>query len=564
MDILDYLPTAVTGSWNDTVIETQPEAMEYSETAQKLHGDALTSHSHVQLKDQVSVRINQNDTTELLQVWNSWNSTDREAFTAKYGHITCLLKVTVDASLVRALIQFWDPFYRCFSFDKMDLVPTIEEYNSLLGWSSDYPIETYQHDRRTEPHRALAKLLDMPASSLQTKFATKGSQKFINWIDLKQLSHVLPQKNQRRKLFALAIYGLVVFPRIVGFIEGDIITLFEQICNAQINPTSVILCETIRALNFCRQRGGKFIGCSHLLNIWIKSHLPCEKQHFGNRFSKDFIPIEAFLKSETTHHDSKEAWVNYFRNITELEIEWRAPWSTSTRVVYRCGNCPWVPLLGIWGGTSYAPAQVRKQFGSMQFIPMTHNLSKLEFSHEDPNSNKLAMGISVAWKRIFILKSGPIISPTAYYEWRNNRKEGIVLSEEVIRKLAKRELEKELEEEKEKNKRMLLDMQQLGHKTQLLEEKVEYQKQVISQLVDETDQKEMRVRYWEDQYRFSQDQLQTFLVEVRKVTEQAQLMGEEAKELEELSCPTPSVNVQRMMEFISKARKQYCTLGRFF
>ncbi len=37
MDILDYLPTAVSGSWNNTVIETQPEAMEYSEMAQKLH-----------------------------------------------------------------------------------------------------------------------------------------------------------------------------------------------------------------------------------------------------------------------------------------------------------------------------------------------------------------------------------------------------------------------------------------------------------------------------------------------------------------------------------------------
>ncbi len=74
----------------------------------------------------------------------------------------------------------------------------------------------------------------------------------------------------------------------------------------------------------------------------------------------------------------------------------------------------------------------------------------------------------------------------------------------------------------------------------------------------------MRARYWEDQYRFSQDQLQVFLAEVRKVTEQAQQMGEEAKELEELSCPTPSLTVQKMMEFISKARKQYCTLGRFF
>jgi hypothetical protein len=31
------------------------------------------------------------------------------------------------------MIGFWDPEYRCFTFDTVDMTPTIEEYESLLN-----------------------------------------------------------------------------------------------------------------------------------------------------------------------------------------------------------------------------------------------------------------------------------------------------------------------------------------------------------------------------------------------------------------------------------------------
>ncbi|MBA0672349.1 hypothetical protein Goklo_025220 [Gossypium klotzschianum] len=34
----------------------------------------------------------------------------------------------VDKHLFRALSQFWNPAYSCFKFEKVDLVPTVEEY----------------------------------------------------------------------------------------------------------------------------------------------------------------------------------------------------------------------------------------------------------------------------------------------------------------------------------------------------------------------------------------------------------------------------------------------------
>ncbi|MFQ6669838.1 hypothetical protein Gotur_034928 [Gossypium turneri] len=36
--------------------------------------------------------------------------------------------ISVDKHFFRALTQFWNPAYSCFTFGKVDLVPTIEEY----------------------------------------------------------------------------------------------------------------------------------------------------------------------------------------------------------------------------------------------------------------------------------------------------------------------------------------------------------------------------------------------------------------------------------------------------
>ena len=49
-------------------------------------------------------------------------------------------------------------------------------------------------------------------------------------------------------------------------------------------------------------------------------------------------------------------------------------------VLYGCGNKMWVPLMEIWGISSYAPLMVRRRNASGQFIPVTNGLSQFEAS----------------------------------------------------------------------------------------------------------------------------------------------------------------------------------------
>ena len=69
---------------------------------------------------------------ELKIIWDSWTVKRQNTFTAKYGDIALLLPVKIDEQLFKAIILFWDSSYRCFTFNREDLIPTVEEYATLL------------------------------------------------------------------------------------------------------------------------------------------------------------------------------------------------------------------------------------------------------------------------------------------------------------------------------------------------------------------------------------------------------------------------------------------------
>ncbi|MFQ6658099.1 hypothetical protein Gotur_027511 [Gossypium turneri] len=89
----------------------------------------------------------------------------------------------------------------------------------------------------------------------------KNEVSCIPWFSIRELD-----------LFALAIYGLVVFPKVLGHIEVAVVDFFKKL-GQRINPVPTILAETFRSLNACRRKGeGCFIGFAQLLNVWIFSH----------------------------------------------------------------------------------------------------------------------------------------------------------------------------------------------------------------------------------------------------------------------------------------------------
>ncbi|MBA0826364.1 hypothetical protein Goarm_011222, partial [Gossypium armourianum] len=69
---------------------------------------------------------------DLKGIWQSWDEAKKTRFRDKYCDVTQLLFVKLDDALLKAMVRFWDPTYKCFTFNEVDMVPTIEEYSTLL------------------------------------------------------------------------------------------------------------------------------------------------------------------------------------------------------------------------------------------------------------------------------------------------------------------------------------------------------------------------------------------------------------------------------------------------
>ncbi|KAG8490464.1 hypothetical protein CXB51_013632 [Gossypium anomalum] len=316
----------------------------WSEMKQQEKGDSLTEGYLSKLWDFAHASVTQNDLQELKEIWNGWNDEIKQLFYHNYEDLPYLLEVKVDKCLFRALVQFWNPTYSCFTFGRVDLLPTVEEYMALLRCSRVKVNKVYSRAANVLPF-------------------------------VKRLMNITGMSD---------IYGLVVFPKALGHVDEGVSDLFVQL-DRGVTPVPAILAETFRSLNACRRVGeGRFVGCAQLLLSWFYSH---------------FWRIEKSLQAE--------------------DVEWRAPWMIPDKILYRCGNFNYVPLLGIWGAGGYAPLLVLRQYRSRQFTPATKGLAQCEFSYKGVNYKKGIREISNAWKQTRRMKefaAGPMTT-LEYDQW---------------------------------------------------------------------------------------------------------------------------------------------------
>ncbi|MBA0785115.1 hypothetical protein Gotri_026826 [Gossypium trilobum] len=100
----------------------------------------------------------------------------------------------------------------------------------------------------------------------------KGESKCIPWKNLQDLILAHPDTKKKVDVFALSIYGLIIFPKALGHIDEAVSDLFDGL-DRRVTPVLVILAETFRPLNACRRTGeGRFIGCAQLLLAWFYNH----------------------------------------------------------------------------------------------------------------------------------------------------------------------------------------------------------------------------------------------------------------------------------------------------
>ncbi|MBA0819167.1 hypothetical protein Gohar_022252 [Gossypium harknessii] len=79
----------------------------------------------------------------------------------------------------------------------------------------------------------------------------KGDSKYIPWKILRDLILAHPDTKKRVDVFALSIYGLIIFPKVLGHIDEVVSNIFDRF-DKRVTPVPTILAETFRSLSACQ------------------------------------------------------------------------------------------------------------------------------------------------------------------------------------------------------------------------------------------------------------------------------------------------------------------------
>ncbi|MBA0638635.1 hypothetical protein Godav_022223 [Gossypium davidsonii] len=253
-----------------------------------------------------------------VQTWSETTQWEKGDSLAEGMYQSCRTSL-VDKHLFRALAQFWNPVYSCFTFGGVDLVPTVEEYMVLLRCS------------KIQADKANSRAVNVPTF-------------------LKKLMNITEMNTKKKvDVFALSVYGLVVFPKALGHVDETVTDLFDRL-DKRVTPVPLLL-------------------------AWFHSHFwKVDKVSYWV-FSENYSPLKEIVAILRRDDISEEKWIAILQNLQEEDIEWRAPWIPPDKILYRCGIFDWVPLLGIWGAVGYVPLLVLRQYRSRQFVPATQGLA---------------------------------------------------------------------------------------------------------------------------------------------------------------------------------------------
>ncbi|MBA0810861.1 hypothetical protein Gohar_002815 [Gossypium harknessii] len=168
----------------------------------------------------------------------------------KYGDVAQLLFVKPHDALLKAMVCFGDPTYRCFTFNEVDIVLTIKEYSTLLLYDFRDPLRIYWK-RNIDFRRPLANLMGVPVDTVKARLKDKNGH-CISWSYIRDAIGKA-SGDRHLALFAFAVYRLIVFPKALGYVSVELANFLFQI-EKGVNPAPTVLAETSISLNFIRRK----------------------------------------------------------------------------------------------------------------------------------------------------------------------------------------------------------------------------------------------------------------------------------------------------------------------
>ncbi|XP_011014864.1 PREDICTED: protein CFAP45, mitochondrial-like [Populus euphratica] len=240
-----------------------------------------------------------------------------------------------------------------------------------------------------------------------------------------------------------------------------------------------------------------------------------------------------------------------------------------------CGSKVWVPLIGVTGYISYAPALVTRQLGGMQYTPRTLGLTDFFglFKHE-PYLKEMEL-IRQDWKRPILVKKeeGSMFESSVsqnYAVWRNGKLSRVIESskpehpESAIEQPKRKRIDHE-EELRRQLKRCSTNLGKSKRQTQILEQQLEEEntmRNCLNQQLEEKEEQLTSCKQWQRRAEIAealakqiQDELKGLRIENDKLVHKHSLTEKELAKIKKSAHDKINIDKEILLEEERSMRK---------
>ncbi|KAL5130914.1 hypothetical protein HKD37_12G033898 [Glycine soja] len=370
------------------------------------------------------VKVKSPDTTSIKELGRLMEPLRMQAFRKTYGKILELTLAEVSIEAIASLTQYYDQPLRCFTFGDFQLVPTIEEFEEILGC----PLGGRKPYLSSGCLPSLSRIATVVKDSARGLDRIKQTRNGIAGLPQKYLEDkARGMANQGdwvpfMDVLALLIFGVVLFPNVDGLIDLAAIDAFLAYHHSKESPVVAVLADLFDTFDRrCEKSSARIICCLPALCVWLVSHL----------FQQDTRHPCPLLSHRSCTEKRRIDWDQLLAGIGGRTVSWFPRWKEGKEgVLFSCGRYPNIPLVGTRGCINYNPTLAIRQLGyPMRGAPTEGSMSPFLVRDLGAQNSKTIQRIHKAWEtplrkdqELRGIRNGII---GGYHEWLKVRIRGL-------------------------------------------------------------------------------------------------------------------------------------------
>ncbi|KAL5191248.1 hypothetical protein HKD37_04G010540 [Glycine soja] len=339
------------------------------------------------------VKVKGLDTTSIKELGRLMEPLKMQAFRKIYGKILELTIAEISIEAIASLTQYYDQPLRCFTFGDFQLVPTIEEFEEILGC----PLGGRKPYLSSGCLPSLSRIATVVKDSARGLDRIKQTRNGIAGLPRRYLEDkARGMANQGdwvpfMDVLALLIFGVVLFPNVDGLVDLAAIDAFLAYHHSKESPVVAVLADLFDTFNRrCEKSSARIICCLPALCVWLVSHL----------FQQDTWHPCPLQSHRSCTEKRRIDWDQLLAGIGGRTINWFPRWKEGKEgVLFSCGGYPNIPLIGTRGCINYNPALAIRQLGyPMRGAPMEESMSPFLVRDFGAQNFKAIQRIHKAWE----------------------------------------------------------------------------------------------------------------------------------------------------------------------